>query len=69
MQENEAFYYQCKKELAVIERMNIDSTGTIEELNERIASQSIYFMNPKEYESIIKKAKKYDIIQTFINKE
>lgn len=68
-EESEILYYQCKKELAVIEKLKInkiDMRGEIEEVNQRIADNAIYFMNPQEFETIEEKAKKYDIIAGII---
>ena len=64
-EESELLYYQCKKELAVIEKLKInkiDMRGEIEEVNQKIASQAIYFMEQQEFETMEEKARKYDII-------
>lgn len=69
MHENKLFYYLCKKELAVIEKLKInqiDMRGEIKESNQRIESQSIYFMNPQEFEEMKSKSKMYDIIAKLI---
>lgn len=66
---SEILYYQCKKELAVIEKLKInkiDMRGEIEEVNQRIMNQAIYFMEPNEFEAMEKKARKYDIISSLI---
>ena len=42
-EESELLYYQCKKELAVIEKLKInkiDMRGEIEEVNQKIANQA-----------------------------
>ena len=36
--------------------------GEIEEVNQKIASQAIYFMEQQEFETMEEKARKYDII-------
>lgn len=64
-EESELLYYQCKKELAVIEKLKInkiDMRGEIDEVNQRIADNAVYFMNPQEFEEMEKKVRKYDII-------
>ena len=64
-EESGLLYYQCKKELAVIEKLKInkiDMRGEIEEVNQKIASQAIYFMEQQEFETMEEKARKYDII-------
>ena len=40
----------------------IDMRGEIEEVNQKIASQAIYFMEQQEFETMEEKARKYDII-------
>lgn len=69
-EESEILYHQCKKELAVIEKLKInkiDMRGEIEEVNQKIASQAIYFMKPLEFEVMEEKARKYDAIAGIIN--
>lgn len=69
-EESEILYYQCKKELAVIKKLKInkiDMRGEIEEANQRIADNAIYFMNSQEFEEMEKKARKYDVIAGIIN--
>lgn len=69
-EESEILYYQCKKELAVIEKLKInkiDMRGNIEEVNQRIADNAVYFMNPKELEEMEEKSRKYDVIAGIIN--
>lgn len=59
------FYRQCKKELAVIEKLKInkiDMRGETKEVQKRIENQSLYFMGKKEFEEMEEKAKKYDEI-------
>lgn len=68
-EDSEILYYQCKKELAVIEKLKInkiDMRGEIEEVNQRIINQAIYFMEPNEFDAMEKKARKYDIISSLI---
>ena len=64
MEENRMFYQMCKRELVVMRKLKVDvnMTGTIEELEERIGGQHIYFMKPEEYEEMKKKSKAYDKI-------
>lgn len=67
---NELLHSLLKRELLVIERIKIDVidiTGKIDEVNNRLLNQSIYFMNPKDYEEMKIKAKKYDTIKKFID--
>lgn len=69
MGKNEMFYFLCKKELAVIEKLKInkiDMRGEIEESNRRIENQSIYFMDSQEFKEMESKSKMYDIIVKLI---
>lgn len=69
MQENKLFYYLCKKELAVIKKLEInqiDMRGEIEEFNQSLSNQSIYFMDSQEFEEMKEKARKYDIISKVV---
>lgn len=69
MRESGVLYYLCKKELSVIKKLKIseiDMTGKTEEVNQRIENQTIYFMNPQEFEEMEKKAKMYNSIAKFI---
>lgn len=68
-EESEILYYQCKKELAVIEKLKInkiDMRGEIDEVNQRISNQAVYFMAPQEFEAMEEKARKYDAIAGII---
>lgn len=68
-EDNELLYYQCKKELAVIKNLKInkiDMRGEIEECNQRIENQAIYFMDAGEFEEMEEKARKYDLICNII---
>lgn len=70
LKDNKLLYNLCKKELAVIQKLKIngiDMTGTIDEFNERIEKQAIYFMQPQEFEQMEEKARKYDKICRLIN--
>lgn len=70
LKDNKLLYNLCKKELTVIQKLKIngiDMTGTTNEFNERIGKQSIYFMQPQEFEQMEEKARKYDEICKFIN--
>lgn len=67
---SELLYYQCKKELAVIEKLKInkiDMRGEIEETVKRIEKQAVYFINPQEFEEMEEKVRKYDEICKIIN--
>lgn len=69
-EESEILYHQCKKELAVIEKLKInkiDMRCEIEEFKERIEKQAVYFMDAKEFEEMKEKAGKYDKICNLIN--
>lgn len=69
MQENAPFYDLCKKELVVIENLKInqiDMRGEVEEFNQRLSNQSIYFMDSQEFEEMKEKVRKYDIISKFV---
>ena len=53
----------CRKELSVICKLKIegiDMTGTVQEVDERIESQSIYFMKKEEFDQIKEKAARFD---------
>ena len=53
----------CRKELSVISKLKIegiDMTGTVQEVDERIESQSIYFMKKEEFDQIKEKADRFD---------
>lgn len=68
-EDQEIVYYLCKKELAVIQKLKInkiDMRGEIDEFDKRIENQSIYFMNPQEFETIEEKARKYDAIALLV---
>lgn len=72
MKENEAFYYMCKKELPVIEKIminEIDMRGGIEEFDCRIDGQGIYFMEPQKFEDMKHKAEIYDIIYSIVKEK
>lgn len=69
-EDSELLYYQCKKELAVIEKLKInkiDMRGEIEEAVKRIENQAIYFMEPREFEEMEEKARRYDEICRITN--
>ncbi|PPK77490.1 hypothetical protein BXY41_11628 [Lacrimispora xylanisolvens] len=55
----------CRKELSVISKLKIegiDMTGTAQEVEERIESQSIYFMGKEEFDQIKEKADRFDAL-------
>lgn len=56
----------CRKELSVISKLKIegiDMTGTVQEVDERIESQSIYFMKKEEFDQIKEKAARFDALK------
>lgn len=56
----------CRKELSVISKLKIegiDMTGTVQEVEERIESQSIYFMKREEFEQIKEKADRFEALK------
>lgn len=56
----------CRKELSVISKLKIegiDMTGTLQEVDERIESQSIYFMKKEEFDQIKEKAARFDALK------
>lgn len=70
-EEIEILYYQCKKGLAVIEKLKInkiDMRGEIEEVQKRIENQALYFMGENEFSEMEEKARKYDEICKIIGK-
>ena len=59
----------CQKELSVISKLKIegiDMTGTLQEVDERIESQSIYFMEKEEFDQIKEKADRFDALKRLI---
>lgn len=70
-EDSKLLYYCCKKELAVIKKLKInkiDMRGGMDEFNQRISDNAVYFMNPQEFEAMEEKARKYDMISEFIQK-
>ena len=56
----------CQKELSVISKLKIeeiDMTGTVQEVDERIESQSIYFMKKEGFDQIKEKADRFDALK------
>lgn len=69
-EDQEIIYHLCKKELSVIQKLKvnkIDMRGEIEEVQERIEKQGLYFMDAREFEEMKDKARKYDEICKIIN--
>lgn len=63
--DEEIIYHLCKKEMAVIQNLKIngiDMRGDIEEVNQRIANQAVYFMDSQEFETMKEKSRRYDEI-------
>lgn len=59
----------CRKELSVISKLKIegiDMTGTVQEVDERIESQSIYFMKKEDFDQIMEKAGRFDALKRLI---
>lgn len=70
VEDKKLIYNMLRKELEVIKRVNIDlidMRGGMEEFKKRISDQSIYFMNPKEYEEMKRKANAFDNIKRMVN--
>lgn len=58
-----------RKELSVISKLKIegiDMTGTIQEVDERIESQSIYFMKKEEFDQMKEKADRFDALKRIL---
>lgn len=56
----------CRKELSVISKLKIegiDMTGTVQEVDERIESQSIYFMKKEDFDQLREKADRFDALK------
>ena len=56
----------CRKELSVISKLKIegiDMTGTLQEVDERIGSQSIYFMKKEDFDQLREKADRFDALK------
>lgn len=56
----------CRKELSVISKLKIegiDMTGTVQEVDERIESQSIYFMKKVDFDQMKEKADRFDALK------
>ena len=57
-----------EKELAVIERLDIEivnTTGTPDEVKKRLENNAVYFLTKGEYEQMQDKAKRFEFIQDF----
>ncbi len=62
----ELILYLCQKEFSVINKLKIegiDMTGTVQEVDERIESQSIYFMKKEKYDQMKEKADRFDTLK------
>lgn len=56
----------CQKELSVINKLKIegiDMTGTVQEVDARIESQSIYFMKKEDFDQMKEKADRFDALK------
>ena len=56
----------CRKELSVISKLKIegiDMTGTVQEVDERIESQSIYFIKKEDFDQIKEKADRFEALK------
>lgn len=56
----------CQKELSVISKLKIegiDMTGTVQKVDKRIESQSIYFMKKEEFDQMKEKAERFDALK------
>lgn len=56
----------CQKELSVINKLKIegiDMTGTFQEVDARIESQSIYFMKKEDFDQMKEKADRFDALK------
>lgn len=61
---------QCKKELSVLNRLRIegiDTRGNVEEVEERLKGNSIYFINKAEYDNMYQKSVLFDAIKSIVN--
>ena len=62
----ELMLFLCKKEISVINKLKIegiDMTGTVQEVDERIESQSIYFMKKGDFDQMKEKADRFDALK------
>ena len=62
----ELMLFLCKKEISVINKLKIegiDMTGTVQEVDERIESQSIYFMKKVDFDQMKEKADRFDALK------
>ena len=62
----ELMLFLCQKELSVISKLKIegiDMTGTVQEVDERIESQSIYFMKKVDFDQMKEKADRFDALK------
>lgn len=61
---------QYQKELKILERLKIegiDMRGSVEDLEERLKENSIYFMEKKEYSEMYQKSVLFDAIKKIVN--
>lgn len=62
----ELMLFLCHKELSVINKLKIeeiDMTGTVQEVDVRIKSQSIYFMKKEDFDQMKEKADRFDALK------
>ena len=61
---------QCKKELLVLNKLKIeriDTRGNVEEVENRIKGNSIYFIDKAEYDSMYQKSVLFDAVKSIVN--
>lgn len=62
----ELMFFLCQKELSVINKLKIegiDMTGTVQEVDERIKNQSIYFMKKEDFDQMKENADRFDALK------
>lgn len=65
----EFFYMICRKELALFKKLRIegvDMCGECDEVDSRLERQALYFMDKAEFDTLEKKAAKYDGIASIV---
>ena len=71
LDKNEQFILlQYQKELEVLKRLKIEGSetrGSVEDVEERLKGNSIYFINKAEYDSMYQKSVLFDAVKNIVN--
>ena len=65
------FVEQCKKELEVINRLQMEliTSGSSEDFMKRLKNAKIYFIEKEKYEKMLDKSIRYDSIDKFMKEK